>query len=211
VAYATLNVTDDSRPDLVVFKDMCDATVGDTHWDVYPWGASGFAATPSSFVVPAPRCQVSFDAASQNTKISYATTSVTGDGRADLVVYKDACDATVGNTHWDVYPWTVSGFEATPIPFAVPAPRCQVSFDKASQDAQLSYATMSVTQDDRPDLVVFKDGCDATVGTTHWDLYGWSASGFAATPVSFTVPASRCQVNFNEAAQDAMIAYATWT
>jgi hypothetical protein len=166
-----MDLTGDGHADLVVFQDGCDATVGHTHWDVYPWSKSGFAAAPSAFSVPAPRCQVAFDQAAQDASVSYATMALTAGGHPDLVVFQDGCDATVGHTHWDVYPWTSSGFAATPTAFTVPAPRCQVSFDQAAQDSSVSYATMALTNTCTVGLVVFQDGCDTSVGHTHWDVY----------------------------------------
>jgi len=209
VAYSTLDLTADDHPDLVVFKDQCDATIGQTHWDLYPWSASGFAGAPLPFKVPAPRCQVSFDEAAQDAAVTYATVDLTGDGHPDLVAFSDQCDASVGQTHWDLYAWSASGFAAAPVPFAVPAPRCQVDFDKASHDDSISYAMMDLTGDGTSDLVVFGDHCDATVGQTHWDVYAGSASGFAAAPVPFAIPAPRCQIDFDEAAQDAAMSYST--
>jgi hypothetical protein len=166
-----MDMTGDGHPDLVVFRDACDATVGSTHWDVYPWSVSGFASTPVAFAVPTSRCQVSFDQAAQQAKIAYATLDLRGAGHADLVVFKDMCDATVGTTHWDVYPWSPSGFAAAPVHFAIPAPRCQVSFDAASLQTSLSYATTTLTSLCTPSLVVFQDHCDSSVGASHWDVY----------------------------------------
>jgi|GEM_PF-3045902 len=207
--YATMDMTSDAHPDLVVFHDDCDATVGHTHWDVYPWTASGFSPSPAAFSVPAPRCQVSFDQAEQTSSLWYATMDMTGDGHPDLVVFHDDCDATVGQTHWDVYPWTASGFSPSPTAFSVPAPRCQVSFDETEQTSSLWYSTMDVTGDGHPDLVVFHDDCDATVGSTHWDIYPWTASGFAASPAAFSVPPPRCKVSFDEAEQTSSLWYST--
>ena len=208
VSFATMDLTGDGHADLVVFKDMCDATVGQTHWDVYPWGPSGFAPAPTAFTVPAPRCQTSFDAAGRDGSVTYSTMDLDGNGHPDLVVFKDMCDATVGQTHWDVYAWGASCFAPAPTPFTVPAPRCQVSFNAAAQDGSITYSTMDLTGDGHTDLVVFQDSCDKTVGQTHWDTYAWSASGFVAAPTSFTVPAARCQTDFNAASQDGPVTYA---
>ena len=133
--------------------------------------SSGFAAAPSSFRVPAPRCQVSFSAAAAKAQISYATMDLTADGHPGLVVFQDQCDTSVGQTHWDVYPWTSSGFAAAPSSFGVPAPRCQVSFNAAAANAQISYATMTLTNSCTSSIVVFQDHCDSSVGQTHWDVY----------------------------------------
>ena len=104
--------------------------------------------------------------------IAYAAMDLTGDGNPELVVFGDRCDTSTGQTHWDVYPWSTSGFAAAPTPFALPAPRCQIDFDEAAQDAAISYSTMALTAACGVDLVVFGDQCDATVGQTHWDVYG---------------------------------------
>src|SRR5580704_12724649 len=207
-----MDLTSDVHPDLVVFSNTCDATVGQTHWDVYPWRPGGFAPQPTPFAIPASICQVSFDAAaSSDGNVSYATMDLTSDVHPDLVVFSNTCDATVGQTHWDVYPWRPGGFAPQPTPFAIPASICQVSFDAAaSSDGNVSYATMDLTSDVHPDLVVFSNTCDATVGQTHWDVYPWRPGGFAPQPTSFAIPASICQVSFNAAASsDGNVSYAT--
>jgi hypothetical protein len=209
VSYSTIALTGGGNPDLVVYQDQCDATVGQTHWDVYAWGPTGFAQAPSPFTIPAARCQTSFNEPSQDGAVSYGTMDLTTEGNPDLVVYQDQCDSTVGQTHWDVYAWGASGFAATPTPFTVPAARCQTSFNEPAQDGTVAYGTMDLTGDGNPDLVVYQDQCDATVGQTHWDVYAWTPSGFAATPTPFTIPASRCQTSFNEPAQDGSVGYGT--
>jgi hypothetical protein len=209
LSYSLMDMTGDGHADLVVTADDCDTTVGQTHWDVYAWSASGFAAAPTSLSVPAPRCQVSFDAAAAATTLSYTTMDMTGDGHADLVVTADHCDTTVGQTHWDVYAWSPSGFAPGPMSFGVPAPRCQVTFDAVAGATTLSYSTFDVGGDRRPDLVVTADHCDTTVGQTHWDVYVWSPSGFAAAPKSFAVPAPRCQVTFDAVSVASSITYST--
>jgi hypothetical protein len=208
VGYALLDATGDGLPDLVVFSDACDATVGQTHWDVYAGGASGFAAAPSAFTVPAPRCGTDFDQLYASGSLAYTLLDVTGDGHGDLVVTADACDATVGQTHWDVYSWSPAGFAATPASFAVPAPRCQASFDRTTATKALAYATLSLGGAGVPDLVVLSDACDATVGQTHWDRYPWSASGFAAAPTAFAVPAPRCKTDFASTSGTGAITFA---
>jgi hypothetical protein len=203
-----MDLTGDGHPDLVVFQDSCDKTVGQTHWDVYPWSSSGFAPAPTAFSIPAPRCQTSFNEAAQDGAVTYATMDITGDGRADLVVFQDSCDTTVGQTHWDAYAWSPSGFAPAPTSFAVPAPRCQTSFNAAAQDGAVSYSAFDVTGDGHPDLVVVQDSCDTAVGQTHWDVYPWSSSGFAPAPATFGLPAPRCQTKFDAVAQQGAVSYA---
>ena len=188
ITYATADLTADGHPDLVVTHDNCDTTVGVSHWDVYPGSASGFAASPSSFAVPAPRCQVDFDALAGAGGVAYTTVDLTGDDPTDLVVTHDDCDdrrrLALGRV-----PWSSSGFAATQSSFAVPTPRCQVDFDALADAGEVTYTMVDLTGDGHADLVVTHDDCDTTVGVSHWDVYPWSSSGFAASPSSFAVPA----------------------
>ena len=214
LTYSLLDVSGDGNPDLVVHRDKCDASVGATHWDVYPWSAAGFAAAPASFAIPAARCRTPFAAAGDMTTaapLRYTLLDLTGDGHADLVVLHDDCDATVGATHWDVYPWSPSGFADAPVPFSLPAARCHQPFDTIAADLggnAVSFAVLDLTGDARADLVVVRDQCDATVGATHWDVYPWSPSGFAAAPSPFAVPAARCNGPFDALAGAAPIGFA---
>lgn len=190
------------QPDLVVTRDDCDTSVGSTHWDVYSWSASGFAAAPASFALPAPRCNTKFTAAAHSGAVDYSLMSLASKGHSDLVVTHDACDSSVGTTHWDVYPWSASGFAAAPQSFSLPAARCGVAFDATARDTSaLSYAVVDLASSGEPDLVVFRDDCDSTVGTTHWDVYPGSPSGFAPKPVTFSIPAARCNSSFDSSAK----------
>jgi hypothetical protein len=197
-SYAALALVSD-QPDLVVTRDTCDASVGTTHWDVYRGSASGFSAKPGSFALPAARCNVKFDATAHTGSVSYALSALSS--KADLVVTRDACDASVGATHWDVYPWSASGFSAAPHSFALPAARCGAAFDAlASETGALGYAVVDLASSGQPDLVVFRDDCDTSVGTTHWDVYPGSPSGFASKPIPFAIPAARCNSAFDHSA-----------
>jgi len=204
--YTLLDFTGDAVPDLVVFNDTCDATIGTTHWEVYAGSATGFAASPTSFALPAPLCQTSWDHISQesSTGASYTLMDLTGDGVPDLLVFDDACDATIGTTHWEVYAGSATGFAASPTSFALPAPLCQTNWNHISEDSPTgaSYTLMDLTGDGAPDLLVFDDTCDATIGATHWEVYAGSPSGFAAAPTSFALPAPLCQTSWNHISED---------
>jgi hypothetical protein len=210
--YALLDLDADHRSDLIVYHDNCDASVGVDHWDVYRGGATGFSAQPTSYSLPAARCNTSFDSlGSAASPLTYGLVDLTGDGRADLVVTHDQCDAAVGSDHWDVYPAGDSGFAAQPIAFALPAARCNQPFDSVSGvTSSLTYALVDLDQDARPDLVVTHDDCDPTVGSTHWDFYRAGSSGFMAQPTAYSVPAARCNRAFDSLASSSSVRY-QWT
>ena len=205
IGYALVDLGGDDVSDLVVHRDDCDASVGQNHWDLYPGSASGFAAAPQSLSIPAPRCQEKFDelGKSSYSKIAYALVDLTGDDQPDLVVHRDDCDASVGQQRWDVYTGSPSGFSQAPVPFSIPAARCQEKFDAAGKSSYsaVAYALLDLTGDELPDLVVHRDDCDASVGQARWDVYAGSASGFAAAPKSFGLPAARCQESFDALAK----------
>jgi hypothetical protein len=171
--YALLDLTADTRADLVVYGDDCDAALGTQRWDVYPASASGFAAGPSPYVLPAPRCQAPFDALAEvYGPVEWGLVDLSCDGRPDLVVTADDCAADVGLSHWDVYLGEGSGFAAAPASLGVPAPRCQAKFDSmADVYGGAPYALLSLGKAMRPSLVVYDDDCDADVGLARWDAY----------------------------------------
>lgn len=205
LTWETMDLTGDGTPDLVVTSDGCDADVGRSRWDVYEGGADGFAATPRAFAIPAPRCDAAFARVAGTARpLLWSVVSLAGERKRgpDLFVTSDACDADVGRTHWDRYAWSASGFAATPAPYALPSPRCDRAFDAlgGAQTTSLAWTTIDLSGDGRSDLVVTSDACDAEVATARWDVYRGGESGFAATPAPFALPASRCGAKFAGAA-----------
>jgi hypothetical protein len=192
-----LDVDADRLPDLVVTKDRCDPDVGTKRWDVYLGGPGGFAKTPTSFPLPAARCNDPFDALAGSGSVVWTLLDADGDRKPDLVVTKDSCDPDVGTKRWDVYASTGKGFAKAPSALALPATRCSDPFDAASGFGAVSWSLMDVNADKRPDLVVTKDTCDADVGAKRWDVYAASAAGFAKTPSAFALPATRCSDPFD--------------
>ncbi|MFO0565613.1 MAG: hypothetical protein U0263_08120 [Polyangiaceae bacterium] len=197
--YALLDLTADHVPDLVVYQDDCDPTVGQTHWDVYAGSAAGFAASPSAYGLPAARCATEWDSlAKASGALGYSLLDVTGDQRPDLLVTKDDCDPAIGQSHWDVYAGSAAGFAAAPKGYSLPAMRCSVEWSTVGKSSgAVYYALFDASCDGLPDLVVTRDDCDANVGKTHWDAYAGSASGLAAQPSAFGLPAPRCGAAFD--------------
>jgi hypothetical protein len=201
VLYSLLDLNADRRPDLVVAADACDDDVGTKHWDVYRAGGTGFAKTPAAFTLPAARCGTAFDRLAGTGDVLYTLLDLNADRRPDLVVTADACDADVGTKHWDVYLASETGFAKTPVAFTLPAARCEVAFDRPAGAESVHYALLDTNADRRPDIVVTADACDGDVGTKHWDVYRASETGFAKTPVAFTLPAARCGTAFDRLAR----------
>jgi hypothetical protein len=197
LGYTLADLSGDGRPDLVVHRDDCDETIGRARWDVYAGGADGFTAAPAAFSLPAPRCKTPFNALGGFSAVGFTLLDLTGDRRPDLVVHDDSCDESVGTKRWDVYAAGPSGFAAAPAPYALPAARCGSKFDALARNDALGFGLLDLSCDRRPELVVYDDSCDETVGGKRWDVYSGEASGFGAAPQSFALPAARCRARFN--------------
>jgi hypothetical protein len=92
------------------------------------------------------------------------------DRRPELVVTADQCDADVGKARWDVYPNTTSGFTAAPTPLTIPTARCNTPFDAFSAQSAMDFSILTL-RPGKPQIVVFADQCDPSVGASRWDLY----------------------------------------
>ncbi len=202
VGYALLDLTNDGRSDLVVVRDSCDESVGKDHWDVYPGGDGGFAAAPTRYALPAPRCNTKLDALGKTGAVGYTLSDLTGDGRVDLVVHRDDCEAAIGRERWDLYPGGEGGFAAAPAAYALPAARCKTKFDALGGFGAVRFSLLDLNADRRADLVVYDDSCDEEIGSKRWDLYAAGATGFAAAPAPFALPAARCGSKFDALAKN---------
>jgi hypothetical protein len=210
LAFALLDLAGDGRPDLVVTADSCDKTVGATHWDVYPGGPTGFGAT-MPLALPAARCNTPFDRLVRSGAVEYSLFSLQGRSKPDLVITSDACDASVGHTHWDLYALGPTGFAPNPAASAVPPARCNVAFDRAAAVGPVTFGLLDLSCDGRPDLVVTSDACDAEVGAKRWDVYPAAEAGFTASPQSLAIPAARCSSPFDALSGDGSVTFSTLT
>ncbi|MCO4745779.1 MAG: VCBS repeat-containing protein [Proteobacteria bacterium] len=200
--YSLTDLDGDDLPDLVVTGDCGgDATIGTTHWDVYKNQGSGFATTATSYAIPAGGFPMVSDADHCNytgnrTNRTYNLTDIDGDDLPDLVVTADCSgDATIGDTHWDVYKNQGGGFATTATSYAIPAGGFPMAsdFDHCNYTGNRTGRTYNLTDvngDERPDLVVTAEcSGDTNVGTTHWKVYENQDSGFAATAADLALPA----------------------
>lgn len=126
----------------------------------------------------------------------YQVLDITGDGAVDFLV-TDACDTMgTGATHWEVFVNTGDGFAPSSIDWPVPQVLTS-SYELYEQIADywscdngqnFRYQLLDMTGDGAVDFMV-SDSCDvAGVGTTHWDVYENTGSGFAVNPTEWSLP-----------------------
>jgi hypothetical protein len=198
------DVDGDLKPDLVVTSSCSDTTVGTTRWIVYRNGGTGFEplapyALPPGVVVGAYVTLGPTPAACSTTNApGFAFFDIDGDRKGDLVV-TTACDAaTIGTTAWRVYTGNGNGVAATPALFTLPttpaiplgtyASPTGGDADCTTTPVKPQYSVFDFDGDFKPDLLVTRDCTDATIGTTHWNLYRNSGTGFPATPEPIALP-----------------------
>ncbi len=213
----------DTDTDADTDTDTDADTDADTYTDTEPpCTAVGFETSPTPYPLPtAPvdwetpwsrLSQATYDntcadgSYARDADWYWSTFDLTGDGRADLVVFKDTCtDTDVGTTHWAVYENTGAGYAASPIAWPVPQasvdwtnPWYQPSQDAAGNTcadgsnagaADWRYSVFDLTGDARADLVVTDDTCtDAAIGTERWNVYVNHGAGFDRSPTAWALP-----------------------
>jgi hypothetical protein len=202
--HATMDLTGDGLPDLVV-TDKCDeAGVGTNRWEVYENTGSGFAAEPTMWSVPELfvddqlylTANGTGDCGSSGGYLRHTTLDLNGDGLPDLVV-TDKCDeAGVGTNRWEVYENTGSGFAAEPTTWSVPELfvddqlylTANGTGDCGGEDGYLRHQLADMDADGLTDLLI-TDRCDgAGVGTNRWEYYRNQGDGFAAEPTMWSTP-----------------------
>jgi len=207
--YTTRDLDSDGAVDLVVTSACDDAEVGTDHWLVYAGGSGGFASRPMEWTLPAPPPELAIEPFATTNGVTlcsltqnfrYATLDLTADGVNDLVVTSACDEAGVGTDHWLIYAGGSEGFASEPSLWALPpAPTPLLSepfvglsgsFPCTPTPASFSFSTADLTGDGAIDLVVSAACDEASVGTDHWLVYPGGAEGFAAEPVSWTLPAS---------------------
>jgi hypothetical protein len=201
-SWSTFDIDGDRLPDLVVTQRCFDAALGVSQWNVYKNTGSGFAATPTTWSLPAGSApefpfrelddSLSCDA---STQFSWSTFDIDGDGLPDLVVTQKCFDTALGVTRWNVYKNTGTGFAATPATWSLPTGSASsFGFKDHSQtgscdaSTEFSWSTFDIDGDGLPDLVVTQKCFDAALGVTRWNVYKNTGAGFAATPVTWSLP-----------------------
>lgn len=202
LSYTTLDMNGDHRPDLVV-TDRCDAAgIGTNRWDVFLNSGTSFATVPLEWTLPSGFGADHLDDVAKDGagpcvqgELSYSAMDMNGDEQPDLVV-TDRCDlGGVGTDHWEVHLNTGAGFGNAPILWELPGGFGADQLADVARDSgaicaqgQLSYATIDMNADLRPDLVV-ADRCDlGGVGTDRWQVFWNEGGAFASAPTDWTLP-----------------------
>jgi hypothetical protein len=221
LTWTTQDMNGDQKPDLVVTsQDYYSFDVNNNqHWKVYLNTGSGFATTPIEWSLPAGghvgnndilygyHLTANFDL---SDNLTWTTQDMNGDLKPDLVVTsQDYYSFDVNNSqHWKVYLNTGSGFATTPIEWSLPdgghvgyndilyGYHLTTNFDLSDN---LTWTTQDMNGDLKPDLVVTsQDYYSFDVNNNqHWKVYLNSGSGFATTPIEWSLPAGGA-VGYND-------------
>lgn len=199
-AYALRDLNGDRALDLLVYDDCSDDAVGQSHWNVYLGAAGGFASGATAWSLPPPPenhpftllDRTSCDSAG-DVGYAYSLREVTGDGKPDLLVYEDCANPEVGVRYWAVFRGTELGFETEARSLALPPadePWTEIERASCSQAAGtgFSYHLVDMNGDARPDLLTVLDCGDATVGTSHFDVYLADDAGYDPNPTPWPLP-----------------------
>jgi hypothetical protein len=205
-AHATTDMDGDGVPDLVVTMDPANAGhafggAASPHWNVYLGNGAGFAATPTSWSLPADLTALAHTPGRSGDTDAHATLDIDGDGHPDLVISADPTSA--GNAfggpaapHWQVYLGTGSGFAAMPMAWNLPANLSTLDHAPADASDADAHTTVDMDGDGILDLVITMDPASggnafgATRGTPYWQIYKGAASGFVPTPSQWKLPAN---------------------
>ncbi len=197
--WSTLDLNHDGKPDLVQTEDPQNkghAFGGTTnpHWRLHANTGNGFAKVATKWTVPAPV----FDAlAASYTQINWSTLDLDGDTWLDLVQTEDpqhkghAFGVKQGQPpYWRVYRGKAGGFAKNAVKWAVPSG----GFDSiAFAQSAMTWVTMDMTADGKPDLVQTEDPQNkghafGAKTAPHWRMYVNTGNGFATQPQPWAVP-----------------------
>ncbi len=206
-AFSLLDLDGDGLQDLVVTELACDDpadTVGVTEWLLYRNNGAGFETTADSWPIPDEYGPEAIDRLSSNNDCpaqtpSFVTTDLDGDALPDIVVMEDACDDArdVGVSKWLLYKNNGAGFDITPVDWPVPATYGPEAMDQYGSPNNCAFdtpafMTRDLNGDGLVDLAITEAPCDDagdTLGIDMWSVHLSDGSGFAVTPIDWSIPA----------------------
>ncbi|MBX2801689.1 MAG: hypothetical protein KTR31_28685 [Myxococcales bacterium] len=210
--WTTMDLDGDGLPDLVFTSPADDSLArpfdpdGSPYWKVYANTGAGFSSTPLEWSVPSADVGdngVYTTAAGRYDDGFWTTMDLDGDDLPDLVFTSPADPSLArpfdpdGSPFWKVYANTGAGFASTPVQWSVPGADVGdngVYTTAAGRYDDGFWTTMDLDGDDLPDLV-FTSPADPSLarpfdpdGSPFWKVYANTGTGFASTPVQWSVP-----------------------
>ncbi len=188
--YSLTDIDGDHLPDLVLAADCTDggdASLGNSHWNVYKNQGDAFAQSATTYALPSGGFPMPSDAdhcsyTGNRSDRTYSLTDVDGDDLPDLVLTADCTDggdASLGDSHWNVYKnqggafsqaATVLGIPAGGFPMSSDAGHCSYTGNRSDR----TYAFTDINGDDLPDIILTgdcTDGGDEAIGNARWDVH----------------------------------------
>jgi hypothetical protein len=223
------DIDGDGKPDLVVTSQGngtyadCFGVGSAPYWKVYLNTGSGFSSSATLWAVPAGGLinssshNFGFNGVSGvgsvvNNSQNWTLMDLDGDSKSDLIVTSqgngtyDDCFGVSSAAYWKVYTNSGSGFNTTPVLWALPAGGYLnssahnfgfrfIAGAPAYENNSLGWTTMDLDGDQKADLIVTSQG-DGTyangfgVGASqYWKVYTNSGSGFNVSAVLWSLPA----------------------
>jgi hypothetical protein len=211
-SWSVIDMNGDDKPDFVLTEDCSDSAIGNSSWDVYFNTGTGFSATATSFALPTVAGALGAsggppltslegsDACSVGRTASWSVVDMNGDDKPDFVLTEACSDLAIGNSSWDVYFNTGTGFSAMATSFALPTivgalgasggpPLTSLGgSDPCSVGETARWSVSDMNGDKKPDFLVTRACADATIGNSSWDVYRNSGTGFSSKATSFALP-----------------------
>ncbi len=204
-AFQLFDINGDGQLDFVVTQSCNDPSIGTTSWSVYLGSASGASQTATPFALPtSPPVTAGAFVTTSGTLSCSGTVSTpqfglldfNADGKFDLVVTQACNQPSVGSTAWLYFENTGSGF-APSTTIALPDvpgaptssfPTLGAAGTCTNDTGTPSYDVLDMNGDGLPDILVTRDCPDRLTGSSYWQLFANTGTGFAASYEAFTLP-----------------------